>query len=192
MSEWCKLMDDSLRCMNIGYVRTSVEGVIDGEANKASSSFSYGGYSATELRQKMLDIQNARAGTLRDANGNAISVSQAQQAYDEYRFNFSQALQNATLSQSQYEAISDTGVKAKLAEANAEAQALKVTLSRNLDKDYVKNSGFTKDNVMGDLSVSGGPLKDIGDRLDLKKAQNNAEISKLERQKAEKAKEKKQ
>lgn len=173
-------------------VRTSVEGVIDGEANKASSSFSYGGYSATELRQKMLDIQNARAGTLRDANGNAISVSQAQQAYDEYRFNFSQALQNATLSQSQYEAISDTGVKAKLAEANAEAQALKVTLSRNLDKDYVKNSGFTKDNVMGDLSVSGGPLKDIGDRLDLKKAQNNAEISKLERQKAEKAKEKKQ
>ena len=134
----------------------------------------------------------ARAGTLRDANGNAISVSQAQQAYDEYRFNFSQALQNATLSQSQYEAISDTGVKAKLAEANAEAQALKVTLSRNLDKDYVKNSGFTKDNVMGDLSVSGGPLKDIGDRLDLKKAQNNAEISKLERQKAEKAKEKKQ
>lgn len=25
MSEWCKLMDDSLRCMNIGYVRASVE-----------------------------------------------------------------------------------------------------------------------------------------------------------------------
>lgn len=172
-------------------VRTSVESVIDGEANKASSSFNYGGFSATELRQKLLDIDNARSGNLKDASGNLVSVSEAKQDYDNYRYNFSQVLQNTVLSQQQFDSIADKGIKAKLAEANYEAQSLKITLSRNLDKSYVKDSGFTTENVMGDLSVSGGPLKDIGDMLDLQKAQNNAEISKLMRQKAEKDKEKK-
>ena len=172
-------------------VRTSVEGVIDGEANKANSSFSYGGFSASELRQKLLDIQNAKTGTLKDSQGNTVSVSKAQQIYDEYRNNFSQALQNVALSQSTYDSIKDEGIRAKLAEANSEAQALKVTLSRNLDKDYVKMSGFNQENVNGDLSVTEGPLKSIGDKLDIQKAKNNAEIARLERQKAEKENEKK-
>lgn len=160
-------------------VRTSVENLIDGEANKSSSTFNYGGFSATELRQKLLDIEDAKAGK------NGMSVAQAQQIYDDYRYKFSQALQNVALSKGSYEALS-RGDQAKLAEAYAQGEALKETLSRNLSKEYVKAAGFNAGNVSGDLDVTAGPLKDIGDELDIQRAKNNAEIAKREREKREK------
>lgn len=170
-------------------VRTSVESVLDGEANKSSSSFSYAGYSATELRQKMLNIQSARAGQLKDINGKIISAAQAQQEYDQYRYEFSQAMQNIVLSQSEFEKLGsvDSGMQAKMYEAYSQAEVLKDTLSKNLDKDYVKQAGFTAANVKGDLKVdTSGPLKDIGDILDVQKAKNNAEIARRTREKQEK------
>lgn len=174
-------------------VRTSVEDVMDGEANKSSSKFAYGGFSATELRKKMLDIQNAKAGTLRDATGRVVSVSEAQQAYDKYRYDFSQTLQNAVLSQNTYDSLEKTDLSAyaKLAKANAAAISLKETLGRNLDKSYVIESGFNAQNVAGDLDVSNGPLNALGDKLDIHKAANDTQIARLEREKAEKEKEKK-
>ena len=171
-------------------VRTSVEDLIDSEANKSSSSFEYGNYSATKVREKLLAIQDARAGKLTDANGKLISVSQAQSDYDKYRYEFSQILQNVALSDEKYNALDDKTM-AKLADAQSKGRELKITLSRNLDKDYVRDSGFTIENVMGDLDVSSGPLDKIGDKMDLKRAQNNNYIAEYERQQHERDKEKK-
>ena len=69
-------------------VATSVESVIDKEASKAKSDFKLGAFNATELRRRKLAIQDAQAGNLLDASGRKITVAEAQQAYDEYRYDF--------------------------------------------------------------------------------------------------------
>ena len=48
-------------------VATAVESVIDKEANKSKSDFKVGNFTAAELRQKLLNIEDAKAGNLRDA-----------------------------------------------------------------------------------------------------------------------------
>ncbi len=166
-------------------VATAVESVIDGEAAKSSSSFRVGTYSATELRQKYLAIQDARAGILKDANGELISAAQAQQDYDEYRYKFSQAAQNvAFLTSSHFENLSngtddERDMYVKLSEANAKAEDFRVVVGKNLGRSYIEESGFTYDNLHEDLKVDleGSAMKMIGDKLDIAKAQNSREIA---------------
>lgn len=172
-------------------VATAVESVIDKEANKSKSDFKVGNFTAAELRQKLLDIEDAKAGNLRDAVGNIISVAQAQQMYDQYRYDFSQAAQNvAFLSDEHFENLSNSSNKdvrdvyVKLAGAHASAEGMRETISRNLDKSFVQDAGFTLDYVQGDMKVdvSGKPLKSMGDVFDVAKARNEGEIARRQRE----------
>ncbi len=172
-------------------VATAVESVIDKEANKSKSDFKVGNFTAAELRQKLLDIEDAKAGNLRDAAGNIISVAQAQQMYDQYRYDFSQAAQNvAFLSDEHFENLSNSSNKdvrdvyVKLAGAHASAEGMRETISRNLDKSFVQDAGFTLDYVQGDMKVdvSGKPLKSMGDVFDVAKARNEGEIARRQRE----------
>lgn len=172
-------------------VATAVESVIDKEANKSKSDFKVGNFTAAELRQKLLDIEDAKAGNLRDAAGNIIRVAQAQQMYDQYRYDFSQAAQNvAFLSDEHFENLSNSSNKdvrdvyVKLAGAHASAEGMRETISRNLDKSFVQDAGFTLDYVQGDMKVdvSGKPLKSMGDVFDVAKARNEGEIARRQRE----------
>lgn len=172
-------------------VATAVESVIDKEANKSKSDFKVGNFTAAELRQKLLNIEDAKAGNLRDAAGNIISVAQAQQMYDQYRYDFSQAAQNvAFLSDEHFENLSNSSNKdvrdvyVKLAGAHASAEGMRETISRNLDKSFVQDAGFTLDYVQGDMKVdvSGKPLKSMGDVFDVAKARNEGEIARRQRE----------
>lgn len=174
-------------------VATAVESVIDKEANKSKSDFKVGNFTAAELRQKLLNIEDAKAGNLRDAAGNIISVAQAQQMYDQYRYDFSQAAQNvAFLSDEHFENLSNSSNKdvrdvyVKLAGAHASAEGMRETISRNLDKSFVQDAGFTLDYVQGDMKVdvSGKPLKSMGDVFDVAKARNEGEIARRQRGKS--------
>lgn len=175
-------------------VATSVESVIDKEAGKSSSSFKVGNYTAAELRKRLLAIDDAKAGNLKDAAGNTITVAQAQQMYDQYRYDFSQAAQNvAFLSDEHFENLSRSADKdvrdvyVKLAGAHANAEGMREAVSRNLDKSYVQDAGFTLEYVQGDMKVdaAGKPLKSMGDIFDVAKARNEGEIAR--RQRAESA-----
>ncbi len=172
-------------------VATAVESVIDKEANKSKSDFKVGNFTAAELRQKLLNIEDAKARNLRDAAGNIISVAQAQQMYDQYRYDFSQAAQNvAFLSDEHFENLSNSSNKdvrdvyVKLAGAHANAEGMRETISRNLDKSFVQDAGFTLDYVQGDMKVdvSGKPLKSMGDVFDVAKARNEGEIARRQRE----------
>lgn len=168
-------------------VATSVESVIDKEASKAKSDFKVGSFSATELRQKMLDIENAKAGTLKDAAGNVVTVSQAQQIYDEYRYAFSQAAQNiAFSSKANFEklATSDKDLYVKLFDAQAKAEAFRATVSENIGQSYLQEAGFTAEYLKGDMKVDvkGDPLKNVGDNLDVARARNDMEIANRQKQ----------
>lgn len=171
-------------------VATSVESVIDKEAGKATSNFRVGNFTATELRNKLLAIEDAKAGNLKDAAGNAITVAQAQQMYDQYRYDFSQAAQNmAFLSDEHFRQLeqTDNDVYVKLYAAHANAEGMRETVSRNLNKSYVQDAGFTLEYVQGDMKVDDGtkPLKKMGDIFDVAKARNEGEIAR--RQRAESA-----
>lgn len=172
-------------------VATAVESVIDKEANKSKSDFKVGNFTAAELRQKLLAIDDAKAGNLRDAAGNIITVAQAQQMYDQYRYDFSQAAQNvAFLSDDHFENMSNSASKevrdvyVKLAGAHANAEGMRETISRNLDKSFVQDAGFTLDYVQGDMKVdvAGKPLKSMGDVFDVAKARNDGEIARRQRE----------
>lgn len=166
-------------------VSSQIDSLIDKEAAKSSSSFAYGGFSATELRRLYLNIADAKTGLLKDASGRQISVTEAQQAYDQYRYDFSQRMQNVVLSEAEYKRIeaTDKGLAAKLADPFASGVELKDTLAQNLDKPYLQAVGFTAENVHGDLDViNHGPLKDLGDELDIQKSKNNQELTKIRRE----------
>ena len=168
-------------------VATSVESVIDKEAGKATSNFRVGNFTATELRNKLLAIEDAKAGNLKDAAGNAITVAQAQQMYDQYRYDFSQAAQNmAFLSDEHFRQLeqTDNDVYVKLYAAHANAEGMRETVSRNLNKSYVQDAGFTLEYVQGDMKVDDGtkPLKKMGDIFDVAKAKNEGEIARRQRE----------
>lgn len=168
-------------------VATSVESVIDKEAGKATSNFRVGNFTATELRNKLLAIEDAKAGNLKDAAGNAITVAQAQQMYDQYRYDFSQAAQNmAFLSDEHFRELeqTDNDVYVKLYAAHANAEGMRETVSRNLNKSYVQDAGFTLEYVQGDMKVDDGtkPLKKMGDIFDVAKAKNEGEIARRQRE----------
>lgn len=168
-------------------VATSVESVIDKEANKASSNFRVGNFTATELRNKLLAIEDAKAGNLKDAAGNTITVAQAQQMYDQYRYDFSQAAQNmAFLSDEHFRQLeqTDNDVYVKLYAAHANAEGMREAVSRNLNKSYVQDAGFTLEYVQGDMRVddSTQPVKKMGDIFDVAKAKNEGEIARRQRE----------
>lgn len=172
-------------------VATSVDSLIDKEAGKSKSDFKVGNFTATELRRRLLAIEDAKAGNLKDAAGNTISVAQAQQMYDQYRYDFSQAAQNvAFLSNEHFENLANSADKdvrdvyVKLAGAHASAEGMREAITRNLDKQFVQDAGFTKEYVQGDMRVdlSGKPLKGMGDVFDVAKARNEGEIARKQRE----------
>lgn len=172
-------------------VATSVESVIDKEASKAKSDFKLGAFNATELRRRKLAIQDAQAGNLLDASGRKITVAEAQQAYDEYRYDFSQAAQNiAFLSKEHFENLkmssdaSERDIYVKFSEASSNADAFRAIVSKNIGAPYLQQAGFTIDYLKGDMQVDvkGKPLKSMGDILDVAKANNNREIANRQKQ----------
>ena len=172
-------------------VATSVESVIDKEASKAKSDFKLGAFNATELRRRKLAIQDAQAGNLLDASGRKITVAEAQQAYDEYRYDFLQAAQNiAFLSKEHFENLkmssdaSERDIYVKFSEASSNADAFRATVSKNIGAPYLQQAGFTIDYLKGDMQVDvkGKPLKSMGDILDVAKANNNREIANRQKQ----------
>lgn len=167
-------------------VANSVESVIDKEANKANSTFQVGNFSATELRNRKLAILDAQAGNLYDSNGRKISVAQAQQAFDQYRYDFSQAAQNvAFMSKDNFEKLKNSSnnlerdLYVKFSEANSNAETFRATVSKNITAPYLQQAGFTLDYLQGDMEVdaAGTPIKNMGDILDIAKAANSREIA---------------
>ena len=167
-------------------VANSVESVIDKEANKANSTFQVGNFSATELRNRKLAILDAQAGNLYNSSGQKISVAQAQQAFDQYRYDFSQAAQNvAFMSKDNFEKLKNSSnnlerdLYVKFSEANSNAETFRATVSKNITAPYLQQAGFTLDYLQGDMKVdaAGTPIKNMGDILDIAKAANSREIA---------------
>ena len=172
-------------------VATEVESVIDKEAAKSSSDFQVGSFTAAELRRKKLAIEDARAGNLIDSNGNKVTVTDAQKAYDKYRYDFSQAAQNyAFLSDEHFENLSkstnqkDRDAYVKLVGAHANAEGMRATVAQNLDKSYIQEAGFTMDYLKSDMKVDvkNKPLKEMGDIFDVAKAKREGEIARRQRE----------
>ena len=158
-------------------IKSKLESVLDGEANKAAPSFEFdfGGvtYKAEKLRDLNLAIEDAKAGR------SGVSVADAITARDKFKKAMLDAAQNFVLSESTYEAASDK-VKAKFGEGHTEAAEFRETVSRHLDKKYVQDAGFTSASVRGDLDVTSGPMDAIGDKLDIARAENARKIAEFE------------
>ena len=108
---------------------------------------------------------------------------------------FKEAVQNrALLSDDNWNQIDDTGIIADLSDVRNAANDFRNELARHLNEDYIakanlsKGSGVSLDatTIKGDLEVTSGAIKTLGDQLKIAKSENYAQISKIQEKEKDK------
>ena len=193
-------------------IADAAESLIVGEANKnknksfgVTSKFAgadnlakqYDGTFSTktlrEIRQKM---EQAKAtGSSKDYYGVDVSASEWEDLYGNYLNAFKEAVQNeALLSDDNWDKIKDTGVIADLSDVRNAANDFRNELARHLNEDYIAKANLSKESgvsldattIKGDLEVTSGAIKALGDQLKIAKSENYAEISKIQEKEKDK------
>lgn len=193
-------------------IADSAESLIVGEANKnkdknfgVTSNFAgidtfqqqyNGNFSTKTLREIRQKMEQAKAtGSSKDGYGVDVNASEWENLYGNYLNSFKEAVQNrALLSDDNWNKITDTSIIADLSDVRNAANDFRNELGRHLNEEYItkantlKASGVSLDatTIKGDLEVTSGALKTLGDQLKIAKSENYAQISKIQEKEKEK------
>ena len=193
-------------------IADAAESLIVGEANKnKDKSFGVtslfagadnlakqydGTFSTAKLRDIRQKMEQAKAtGSSKDYYGVDVSASEWEDLYGNYLNAFKEAVQNrALLSDGNWNKIKDTSVIADLSDVRNAANDFRNELGRHLNEEYIAKANHSKESgvsldattIKGDLEVTSGAIKALGDQLKIAKSENYAEISKIQEKEKDK------
>ena len=192
----------------------AAESLIVGEANKnkdktfgINSSVQFDGgkdllaqqyngqFNTKTLRKIRQKLDEAKAtGSAKDAWEKDVTAAEWENLYGSYLSSFKDAVQNqALLSKTSWDAISDSSVKADLSEVRNAANDFRNELGRHLNESFVVKSNdlstgpkISAETLMEDIKINAGAFKEIGDQIKIAQSENYAQISKIQQKEQEK------
>ena len=192
----------------------AAESLIVGEANKnkdrtfgINSSVQFDGgkdllaqqyngqFNTKTLRKIRQKLDEAKAtGSAKDAWEKDVTAAEWENLYASYLSSFKDAVQNqALLSKTSWDAISDSSVKADLSEVRNAANDFRNELGRHLNESFVVKSNdlstgpkISAETLMEDIKINAGAFKEIGDQIKIAQSENYAQISKIQQKEQEK------
>lgn len=180
------LMDDNKVISDIASSKKAMsqaaEDLIIGEANKNKSrNFGITGVSSSGLAFNTAKLRELRQNLDAAKATGASNVGALEDAYDRYKKEFVDAVQNqALLGKTAFNGLSDDD-RADLGAVQDAADKYRGILKDNFNKEYVQTAGFTLDDFDPEtsLDVGSGGLKEIGTKLKLAQNENNRKINEL-------------
>lgn len=192
----------------------AAESLIVGEANKnkdktfgINSSVQFDGgkdllaqqyngqFNTKTLRKIRQKLDEAKAtGSAKDAWEKDVSAAEWENLYGSYLNSFKEAVQNqALLSKNNWDAISNSAVKADLSEVRNAANDFRNELGRHLNESFVVKSNdlstgvkISAETLEEDIKINDGAFKEIGDQIKIAQSENYAQISKIQQKEQEK------
>ena len=192
----------------------AAESLIVGEANKnkdktfgINSSVQFDGgkdllaqqyngqFNTKTLRKIRQKLDEAKAtGSAKDAWEKDVTAAEWENLYGSYLSSFKDAVQNqALLSKTSWDAISNSSVKADLSEVRNAANDFRNELGRHLNESFVVKSNdlssgtkINAETLEEDIKINDGAFKEIGDQIKIAQSENYAQISKIQQKEQEK------
>lgn len=192
----------------------AAESLIVGEANKnkdktfgINSSVQFDGgkdllaqqyngqFNTKTLRKIRQKLDEAKAtGSAKDAWEKDVTAAEWENLYGSYLSSFKDAVQNqALLSKNNWDAISNSAVKADLSEVRNAANDFRNELGRHLNESFVVKSNdlssgtkINAETLEEDIKINDGAFKEIGDQIKIAQSENYAQISKIQQKEQEK------
>lgn len=166
----------------------------DGGADLLAQQYN-GQFNTKTLRKIRQKLDEAKAtGSSKDTLKRDVTAAEWENLYGSYLSSFKDAVQNqALLSKTSWDAISDSSVKADLSEVRNAANDFRNELGRHLNESFVVKSNdlstgpkISAETLMEDIKINAGAFKEIGDQIKIAQSENYAQISKIQQKEQEK------
>ena len=166
----------------------------DGGADLLAQQYN-GQFNTSTVRIIRQKLDEAKAtGSSKDNYGVDVSAAEWENLYGSYLNSFKEAVQNqALLSKNNWDAISNSAVKADLSEVRNAANDFRNELGRHLNESFVVKSNdlssgtkIDAETLEEDIKINDGAFKEIGDQIKIAQSENYAQISKIQQKEQEK------
>ena len=166
----------------------------DGGENLLAQQYN-GQFNTKTLRKIRQKLDEAKAtGSAKDAWEKDVTAAEWENLYGSYLNSFKEAVQNqALLSKNNWDAISNSSVKADLSEVRNAANDFRNELGRHLNESFVVKSNdlssgtkINAETLEEDIKINDGAFKEIGDQIKIAQSENYAQISKIQQKEQEK------
>lgn len=166
----------------------------DGGADLLAQQYN-GQFNTSTVRIIRQKLDEAKAtGSSKDNYGVDVSAAEWENLYGSYLSSFKEAVQNqALLSKNNWDAISNSAVKADLSEVRNAANDFRNELGRHLNESFVVKSNdlstgvkISAETLEEDIKINDGAFKEIGDQIKIAQSENYAQISKIQQKEQEK------
>lgn len=166
----------------------------DGGADLLAQQYN-GQFNTSTVRIIRQKLDEAKAtGSSKDNYGVDVSAAEWENLYGSYLNSFKEAVQNqALLSKNNWDAISNSAVKADLSEVRNTANDFRNELGRHLNESFVVKSNdlssgtkINAETLEEDIKINDGAFKEIGDQIKIAQSENYAQISKIQQKEQEK------
>lgn len=166
----------------------------DGGADLLAQQYN-GQFNTSTVRIIRQKLDEAKAtGSSKDNYGVDVSAAEWENLYGSYLNSFKEAVQNqALLSKNNWDAISNSAVKADLSEVRNAANDFRNELGRHLNESFVVKSNdlssgtkINAETLEQDIKINDGAFKEIGDQIKIAQSENYAQISKIQQKEQEK------
>lgn len=166
----------------------------DGGADLLAQQYN-GQFNTSTVRIIRQKLDEAKAtGSSKDNYGVDVSAAEWENLYGSYLNSFKEAVQNqALLSKNNWDAISNSAVKADLSEVRNAANDFRNELGRHLNESFVVKSNdlstgpkISAETLEEDIKINAGAFKEIGDQIKIAQSENYAQISKIQQKEQEK------
>ena len=173
-------------------INSSVQ--FDGGENLLAQQYN-GQFNTKTLRKIRQKLDEAKAtGSAKDAWEKDVTAAEWENLYGSYLNSFKEAVQNqALLSKNNWDAISNSSVKADLSEVRNAANDFRNELGRHLNESFVVKSNdlssgtkINAETLEEDIKINDGAFKEIGDQIKIAQSENYAQISKIQQKEQEK------
>lgn len=165
----------------------------DGGADLLAQQYN-GQFNTSTVRIIRQKLDEAKAtGSSKDNYGVDVSAAEWENLYGSYLNSFKEAVQNqALLSKNNWDAISNSAVKADLSEVRNAANDFRNELGRHLNESFVVKSNdlstgvkISAETLEEDIKINDGAFKEIGDQIKIAQSENYAQISKIQQKEQE-------
>lgn len=166
----------------------------DGGADLLAQQYN-GQFNTETLRKIRQKFDEAKAtGSSKDTLKRNVTAAEWENLYGSYLSSFKEAVQNqALLSKNNWDAISNSAVKADLSEVRNAANDFRNELGRHLNESFVVKSNalstgskISAETLEEDIKINDGAFKEIGDQIKIAQSENYAQISKIQQKEQEK------
>lgn len=166
----------------------------DGGADLLAQQYN-GQFNTETLRKIRQKLDEAKAtGSSKDTLKRNVTAAEWENLYGSYLSSFKEAVQNqALLSKNNWDAISNSAVKADLSEVRNAANDFRNELGRHLNESFVVKSNdlstgpkISAETLEEDIKINAGAFKEIGDQIKIAQSENYAQISKIQQKEQEK------